>query len=100
MCNCKRYRLDQLKINYTYSFFFEDCHCQTDYKMFVVRCKICPYNLVGFGRNYFASISYSYVKSSKDTVCNHCLNLRKCLNVETIKIYFKKRRFAERISVD
>ena len=55
-CNCKRYRLDQLEINYTYSFSFEECHCQTDHKIFVVRCKIHPYNLVGFARNYFASI--------------------------------------------
>ena len=47
-CNCKRYRLDQLDINYTYSFLFNDCGCSTDHKVFAVEYKICPYNLVGF----------------------------------------------------
>ena len=89
-CNCKRSRLDQLEINYTYSFFFEDCHCSTNHEIFGVRGKIYPYNLVGFARNDFASFSCSCVKLNKDTVCHHCVNLRNNLNVETIKICLKK----------
>lgn len=89
-CNCERYRLNQLEINYTYSFFFEDCHCPTGHEMFVFRCKISPYNLLSFARNHFASISCSCVKSNKDTVYYHCVNLSNSLNVETIKMCLKK----------
>ena len=27
MCSCNRYSLDQLNINYTYSYQFDDCNC-------------------------------------------------------------------------
>ena len=88
-CNCKRYRLAQLDINHTYSFLFDDCLCFTDHEVVVVKCKIYPYNLVGFARNYFASVSCSCVKLDKDTACHHCINLRSSLNSETIKICLK-----------
>ena len=54
---------------------------------------MCPYGLVSFARNCFASISCSCVKSNKDTVCHHCVNLRNSLNMETKKICLKLRAF-------
>ena len=89
-CNCKRQRLDQLDINYIYSFLFNDCCCFMYHEVVVVRCKLCPYSLVGFARNYFSSISCSCAKSHRFTACHHCVNLRSSLNSETIKICIKK----------
>ena len=89
-CNCKRYCLNQLEINDTYSFFFNDYRCFMDHEVVIVRCKLCPYNLVGFARNYFLSISCSCAKSHRFTACHHCVNLRSSLNSETIKIFIKK----------
>ena len=89
-CNCKRYCLNQLEINDTYSFFFNDYRCFMDHEVVIVRCKLCPYNLVGFARNYFLSISCSCAKSHRFTACHHCVNLRSSLNSETIKICTKK----------
>ena len=80
----------QLDINYTYSFLFNDYRCFMDYEVVVVRCKLCPYNLIGFARNYFSSISCSCTKSHRFTACHHCVNLRSSLNLETIKICMKK----------
>ena len=57
MCTCNRYRLDQLNINYTYSYAFDDCNCSEDHEIFAIKCEDCLYNLTGFGRNYFASFA-------------------------------------------
>ena len=90
MCTCNRYRLDQLNINYNYSYAFDDCNCSEDHEIFVVRCEICPYNLVGFARNYFSSIGCSCLHVNKNIACIHCKRLRNALNFDTIKLCLKK----------
>ena len=96
-CNCKRYRLDQLNITYTYSLFFDNCLCSTEHDILAIKYKVFLYNLVGFARNYFASICCSCVNLNKDMVCFHCTNLVNASNSETIKILCENSRFAKGI---
>ena len=97
MCNCNRYRLDQLEITYTYSFKFDDCNCSSKHEIFVLKCKenCRPYNLIGFAGNYFSSICCSCVYINKDSMCVHCKRLRYLLNNDTIKVCLKKENLPE-----
>lgn len=86
MCSCNRFRLDQLDINYTYVYTFDDCRCDVEHKVFALKCSICKYNLVGFARNNFASIDCFCIDKEKDDVCLHCECLAVALNRDTIKV--------------
>ena len=90
MCSCNRFRLNQLNINHTYSYLFDNCNCSEDHKMFAIVSQICLYNLFGFARNYFSSICCSCVHLKKNMVCCHCKRLRNALNSDTIKLFLKK----------
>ena len=76
MSTCNRYRLDQLNINYTYSYAFGHCNCSEDHEIFPIKYENCLYNLTGFGRNYFASICCTCVRWNKNLTCCHCRRLR------------------------
>ena len=88
--NCVRNRLAQLGINCSSSFWFENCNCRTDHRIFETRCTRCPYNLVGFGRNYFACVTGSCYREEKGLVCKTCAKFQPDLNVSTIKICIRK----------
>ena len=90
MCSCNRYRPDQQNINYTYSYLFDDCKCFEDHEIFVVRCQMCLYNLVGFMMNYFCSICCGCVYLNKNVVCVHCKRLRDALNSNAAKVCLKQ----------
>ena len=90
MCSCNRFCLNQLNINYTYSYLFDDCNCSKDHKVFAIVCKICLYNFSGIARNYFSYICCSCVHLNKNMVCCHCKRLRNALNSDTIKLRLKK----------
>ena len=55
MCNCNRYRLDQLEVPDTYSFTFDNCRCSSDHEIFALICEqnCSAYNLTSFARTYF-----------------------------------------------
>ena len=90
MHKCNRYRLDQLDVQYTYSFIFDDCSCSSDHEFFAVECKqnCRPYNLTGFAGNYFFSICCSCSDIDKDSIWFHCKRLRYSLNND--KSFFNK----------
>ena len=90
MCICNRYRLDQLNLNYTYPYLFDDCNCFEEHEIFAIKCKVCLYNLTAFGRNYFSFICCSCVHLNKNLAFCHCKRLRYALNTDTIKICLKK----------
>ena len=92
MWNCNKYRLDQLDVQYTYSFMFDDCNCSSDHEFFPVECKqICrPYNLTGFAGNYFFSICCSSPDIDKNWICFPCKRLIYSLNNDTIKVCLTK----------
>ena len=93
VCTCNRIRLDQLNINHTYSYAFDDCNCSEDHEIFAIKCENCLYNLTGFGRNYFASISCTCVRWNKNLACCHCRRLRYVLKefkLIEINKYFEK----------
>lgn len=90
-CNCVRKCIAQLGINFSSSFWFENCNCSSDHKIFVTRCTWCLYNIVGFCRNYFASMTCcSCYQEEKDLVCKHSAKLQHDLNFNTIKICIRK----------
>ena len=66
MCSCNQYRLNQLNINYTYSYQFDDCNCSEDHEILAIKCENCLYNLTGFGGNDFASICCTWVCRNKN----------------------------------
>ena len=74
-CNCVRNFLAQLG---------------TNHRIFATRCTRCPYNVVGFRRNYFASLACSCYRAEKDLVCKHCAKLQHDLNFDTIKTCIRK----------
>ena len=90
MCACNRYRLDQLNINYTYCYAFDDCSCSEDHEVSAIKCEKCLYNLTGFGRTYSASVCCTCVRQNKNLACCHCRRLRYALNTDTIKVCIKK----------
>ena len=89
-CNCARNRLAQLGINFSISFWFDNCNCGTDHKIFATRCTRYLYDVVGFGRNYFASVNCSCYQEEKGLVCKHCAKLQHDPNFNTIKICIRK----------
>ena len=93
MCNCYRYRLDQLDICYTYSFTFDDCGCSSDHEKFVLRCRqnFRPYNM--------SSICCSCADLNKDTICIHCKRLRYSLNNDTKRVCLKKEDLPEKFKL-
>ena len=93
MCNCSRYCLDQLNLNYTHYFKLDDWNCPLDYQILVLRCKqVChPYNLSGFAGNYFSSIYCGCEVLNKKLICNHGKRLSYALNNKTMKACLKKR---------
>ena len=100
MCNCNRYRFDQLGVDYTYSFVFDDCRCSSYHEIFVLRCEqnCRPYNMSGFPGNYFSSICCSCAEIDKDRICVHCKRIRYSLNNDTIKLYLKKKTCLKNLS--
>ena len=58
--------------------------------MFVVRCQMCLYNLVGFMMNYFSSICCGCVFLNKNVVCVYCKRLKDSLNSNTTNVCLKK----------
>ena len=82
--------LDQLNINYTYSYHFDDCSCSEDHEIFVIKCENCFYNLTSFERNYFAFSCCTWVCWNKNLACCHCRRLRYALNTDTIRICLEK----------
>lgn len=97
MCNCNREVLDQLKVDYKYFFSF-DCICNTKHKLFVIRSKLCLYNVVGFARNYFASVVCSCRSTGKDLICQHYKQLLHALNFSTLKACVKKTDLPKELS--
>ena len=91
MCNCKRDRLNQLNVDYKYTFSFNDCLSNTKHKVFAFRCKICRYNITGFTRNYFASVVRSCNQTNENLICSHCKQLLHALNFSTLKVCIKER---------
>ena len=93
MCNCYRYRLDQLDICYTYSFTFDDCGCSSDHEKFVLRCRqnFRPYNM--------SSICCSCADLNKDIICIHCKRLRYSLNNDTKRVCLKKEDLPEKFKL-
>ena len=59
-------------------------------KFFGIKCQNCLYNLIGFGRNYFASICSTCVRWNKNLACCHCRRLRYALSTDTVKVCLKK----------
>ena len=82
---CNRYRLDQLNINYTYSFLFDDCNCSEEHEIFTIKCEVYLSDLTAFGRDYFSFIYCNCVHLNKNLVLCHCKRLRYALNTDTIK---------------
>ena len=98
-CNCKRNHLDQLNIDYKYTFSFRDCICNVQDKVLATRCKACRYNLVGFARNYFASIVCYCYQTDKNLVCRHCKQFLYDLNFNTIKICIREQDLLQEIKL-
>ena len=90
-CHCKRYRLDQLNVNYTYGYPFSDFHCSGEHKVFAAKCNDCRYNLVGFSRNYFASVICSCYQTGRNFVCRHCRQLLHDLNFNKMKVCLNEK---------
>ena len=93
MCSCNIFCLDQLDINYTYANTFGDCSCDVEHKVFALKCSICKYNLVGFARNYFASIYCFCIDKEKDAVCLHCKRLAVALNCIWLGRIFHRKNY-------
>ena len=90
-CNCNRRLLDWLDVKYIYSFLFDNCRCDEKHEVFATRCALCLHNLVGFGRNYFASIVCSCRHIPKNLVCGHCSSHEMNLNFSAMKICVAKK---------
>lgn len=90
MCNCKKDYLDQLNVDYKYTFSLNDCLCNTEHKVFAIRCKICRYNIIGFARNYFVSVVRSHDQTNENLICSHCKQLLHALNFSTLKVCIKE----------
>ena len=91
MFNCKRPRLDQLNVDYKYAFSFNDCLCNIEHKLFAVKCTNCRYNVVGFARNYFASVICSCYQTDENLICRHCKQLVHSLNFSMLKVCIKEK---------
>ena len=90
-CHCKRHRLDQLNVNYTYNYSFSDCHCSGERKVFATKCNNCRYNLVGFAINYLASVICSFYQTDRNFVFRHCRQLLHDLNFNTMKVCLSEK---------
>ena len=97
--NCNRCLLDWLDVKYIYSFLFDNCHCDEKHEVFATRCAPSLYNLIGFGRNYFASIVCSCCHIAKNLVCGHCSSHRMNLNFNTMKIWVAKKDLPKEIKL-
>ena len=83
MCNCNRYRLNQLEVPYTYPFIFDDFKCLSEHEFFALKCeRNC--------RPYFSSICCRCPDEDKDRILEHCKRLSYSLNNDTIKVFLKK----------
>ena len=91
MCNCKRARLDQLNVDSKYAFSSDDCLCNTKHKLFAVKSTNCLFNVVGFARNYFATVICSCYQTDKTLICRHCKKLVRPLNFSTLKVCIKEK---------
>ena len=98
-CNCKRNLLEQLNINCKYAFSFYDCLCNVEDIVFATRCKDCRSNLVGFARNFFASVICYYYQTDKNLVCRHCKQLFYDLNFNTMKISIREKDLQKEIEL-
>ena len=96
-CNCKRDVLDLLKGDYKHSFSF-DCICNSEHKLFAIRCKLCLCNAVSFARNYFASVVCSCRSTDKDLICQPCKQVLHVTNFSTLKICVKEKDLPEELS--
>ena len=90
-CHCKRNCLDQLNVNYAHAYSFDDCRCSGEHKVFATKCNECRYNLVGFVRNYFASVVCYCYRTDRNAMCSHCKQLLYDLNFNTMKVCLSER---------
>ena len=90
-CHCKRNHLDQLNVNYTYTYSFDDCLCSGEHKVLATKCNECQDNLVGFARNYFASVVCYCYRTDRTLVCRHCKQLLYDLNFNMLKVCLSER---------
>ena len=98
-CNCNRILLDRVNASYTYSFYFDDCHCNVSHKTFATRCGQCLYNVVGFGRNYFSSMVSNCRTIEKILVWGHCSRLLHDINYNTLKICISEKNLPKEMKL-
>ena len=58
-------------------------------KIFAIKCEDCCYNVLGFARNYFTSISCGCKYINKNVACSHCRQLINSLNQCVRKVCLK-----------
>ena len=90
-CHCKRNHLNQLNINYTYVYSFDDCCCCDEHKVFAGKCNEHWYNLVGFARKFFASVLCYCYRTDRNMMCRHFKQLLYNLNFNTMKVCLSER---------
>ena len=73
--------------------------CNVEHKVLATRCKSCRYNLVGFARNYFASVVCYCYQTDKNLICRHCKQLLYDLNFNTIKICIRDGEILKEIEL-
>ena len=57
MCDCNRLKLYEQGTEHESSLYFDGCLCQPDHEVFEIKCEDCRYNVYGFARNYFTSVT-------------------------------------------
>ena len=80
MCDDNRLKLSERNIQYESSLFFYDCLCKAEQKILAIKCENCRYNVIGFARNYFATITCSCKHIVRNLICSHCRWLTYSLN--------------------
>ena len=69
---------------------FDDCGCETEHRIVATVCSIHKLNLIGFARNYFASVTCSCRNLDRNEICKHCKCLQEALNTKVRKICLEK----------
>ena len=80
MCDCNRLKLSERNIQYNLSLFFYDCSCKAEHEIFAIKCENCSYNIIGFARNCFASITCSCKHIGRNLIYSHCRRLVYSIN--------------------
>lgn len=92
MCNCRRAQLDELNVDYKYAFPFDNCLWNTEHKLFAIKCTKCCFNVVGFARNYFASVICLYYQTHQNFVYSHCKQIVHTLNLSMLKFCIEAKK--------